>query len=83
MKKYILWDEKDGPIPRGENGEYRSGGVLGVIGEDNVYLRAYAGRGRERIPSLEVHEQCRVVYSLSGEKHSDGSPFEYLVVRVE
>lgn len=73
MKKYILWDTKDGPYPPlDENGDINTSGLLGHIDRDNVYLRAYADGDahlQETLDELEVG-QCRhgVIFRLSGEK---------------
>lgn len=70
---FILWDRKDGPAPpRDQNtGEYLTGGCLGELTLDNVYLRSYAHRpdGAKQFSDLEIGEcVVGVQYRLSGEK---------------
>lgn len=41
-------------------------GNLGVISEDNVYLRAYAAYRDKRPTELEVGQRCKATFRLSG-----------------
>jgi hypothetical protein len=68
-KQFILWDEADGRPRRDESGEWVSDGLLGRVGLDNVYLRAYGARpeGASAYDDLEVGEAVHdVVFRLSG-----------------
>lgn len=77
MERFILWDPKDGEVPRGGSGEYLTTGLVGVLTPGSLYLGGYPvyldGR---TYADLDVHERCRARYSLSG------SSGEYLVVRI-
>lgn len=67
--KFILWSKKDGPLPKKEDGSINTGGVLGLIDENNVYLTTYAEYPDERRPAdLEVGDCIgNVKYRLGGE----------------
>lgn len=68
-KLFIIWDEADGRPRRGENFEWVSDGLVGRIGLDNAYLRAYGARpeGAPAYDDLEVGEAVHdVVFRLSG-----------------
>jgi hypothetical protein len=83
-KKFIIWDPRDEDPPgrgprRDEDGNITSDGLIGRVGEDNVYLTAYAGyTGRTAKPGedwktrthrdLEVGEWTGADFSLSGSK---------------
>ena len=76
---FILWDStKDGVVPR-NGGEIATGGVLGHLTADNVYLRTYAAYPDARRPKdLEVGQSIvGVRFSLSGQRGC------YDVVRVK
>jgi hypothetical protein len=69
--KFIIWDPRDNYRPRTdeEGNEIVSDGLLGRVGEDNVYLTTYAEypRGR-RHTDLAVGECVKGVhFRLSGE----------------
>jgi len=77
--KFIIWDSNDGN-PRTPEGTWVSGGVLGELSPENVYLRVYARRpeGAQTFESLNVGECVRgVTYTLSGSKGT------YDVYRIE
>ena len=77
--KFIIWDSKDGN-PRTKDGGWVSGGLIGLVTLENVYLRAYGLRpeGSKPYEKLEVGEcVAGVQFSLSG---TTGS---YDVYRVE
>lgn len=67
-KRFILWDRKDGDFPpRNDDGEIITGGILGVLDEENAYLTAYAKYsegGTHR--SLEVGQRISATFTLSG-----------------
>ncbi len=79
MKRFILWDPSDGDPRRGDNSEWLTSGLLGVIDEGNVYLTVYPKYPDARRPGdLAVNERIQgVEYSLSGSKGS------YDVYRIE
>jgi hypothetical protein len=72
MKQFILWSTKDGNQPRfSPEGNIESAGVIGVVGEDNVYIAVYARypKGSKAVAALEVNECIpNVLFSLSGTK---------------
>lgn len=80
VKRFILWDQKDGPNPpRDEAGEILTNGCLGRLTINNVYLTSYGARpdGAKAYDELELGEAVRNVrFSLSGSKG------EYDVYRV-
>jgi len=68
--KFILWDNKDGD-PRTPEGAWVSGGLLGEITAENVYLRVHAQRpaGAQPFEALTVGACVRnVEFTLSGSK---------------
>lgn len=68
--KFIIWDSKDGN-PRTPEGSWVSGGLLGEIDPENVYLRVYARRpeGSQPFEALAVGECVRnVEFTLSASK---------------
>jgi hypothetical protein len=70
-KAFILWDPKDGDPPREEDGGFRTSGLVGVIGKDNVYFKAYAHYPSEKRPEDLEHVGTRiqgVTFRLSCEK---------------
>ena len=73
MKKFILWDPKDGmpPVREGVDGtvEVNSGGILGVLTEDNVYLTTYAQYPKDTTHRDLAAGECEqgVKFNLSGE----------------
>lgn len=75
--KFIVWDEKIGPVPRSEDGGYMTSGLMGVIEEENVYLKSYAHYPEKRPTELEVHERCTATFGLSGSKGT------YKIIRIE
>ena len=74
IKKFILWDAHDGSPQRDENGEFLTTGLIGVIGEDDVYLRSYAnyqaspGKGLVVPTELEVGQFTYAEFNLSKQK---------------
>ena len=79
MMKFIIWDSRDGN-PRTKDGGWVSGGLMGELTPENIYLRVYAQRpeGSKPFEILEVGECVRgVQYTLSGSKGT------YDVYRVE
>lgn len=69
MKKFIVWDPRDGHVRYDDEGTPISDGVIGRVGEDNVYLTTYADYGNNpRHTSLEVGQMTEAVFSLSGSK---------------
>lgn len=66
-KRFIIWNPRDGAPFRDDEGNITSSGLVGRIGEDNAFLRAYAGWPDERRPGdLEVGQRIEgVKYSLS------------------
>lgn len=69
-KRFILWNGPEHP-PRSNEGEYLTGGALGEITLDNVYLTTYGARpdGSKNYNELEIGECVRgVVFRLSGER---------------
>jgi hypothetical protein len=68
--KFIIWDSKDGN-PRTPEGSWVSGGLLGELTAENVYLRVYARRPEVSQPfeALAVGECVRnVEFTLSAAK---------------
>lgn len=77
--QFILWDSKDGN-PRTSDGGWVSGGLVGRVTPENVYLRAYGVRpeGSKPYEKLAVGEcVAGVTFSLSGSKGT------YDVYRIE
>lgn len=70
MKKFILWDPRDGIIPIDiDTGAIRTDGILGRITENNAYLTAYPEYPEEekKLADLKVGECIiGVRYRLSG-----------------
>lgn len=66
-KRFILWDPKDGGPRLDEEGKIVSDGVLGRLGEGNVYLTTYGEYPDDRRPKdLDIGERIAGVrYSLS------------------
>lgn len=79
MKQFIIWDPKDGEPPR-ESGVLSTSGVLGILSEDNVYIRTYGvPLPDEPLPgALEVGQSMLMKFSLSMDH-----PKVYKVYRVE
>jgi hypothetical protein len=79
--KYIIWDQKAGEPARNDKGEFLSSGLIGVVGQDNVYIKTYADYSVDDNPrpitELEVGQFVVAKFSLSG---SSGI---YRVYRVE
>ena len=78
MKKYVIVDP-GAPIAIND-GVPDTSGHLGVIGEDNVYLRAYAvfsDEHRALFDALDIGGRSQATFRLSGGKGT------YDVVRVE
>lgn len=68
--RFIIWDSKDGE-PRTPEGSWVSGGLLGELSAENVYLRVYARRpkGTQPFEALTVGECVQnVEFALSGAK---------------
>ncbi len=69
-KKFIVWDARDGlPKVDADTGKITSGGVLGRIDEDNVYLTTYPEwpEGAKKLVELDAGEAVTgVIYTLSG-----------------
>ena len=66
--QFIIWDSKDGN-PSTPDGAWVSGGLIGLVTLDNVYLRVYGMRpeGSKPYEKLEVGECVTgVEFSLSG-----------------
>lgn len=66
---FILWDPKDGNVPRGEGGSVSTSGLIGQVGLDNVYLKSYASYPSDIRPEHLEFVGARissVKYSLSG-----------------
>lgn len=77
--KFIIWKQKDG-TPRTSGGGWVSGGLIGLVTAENVYLRVYGVRpeGSKPYEKLSVGEcVAGVEFSLSGSKGT------YDVYRVE
>ncbi len=75
---FILWDPKDGDVPRSADGGYLTSGTLGLLTLGNAYLSAYADfTGDRRAEDLDVHERCPVRFRLSGECG------DYTLIRVQ
>ena len=75
MKKFILWDPRDGYRPTcDEEGNIISAGILGVIERENCYLTIYPEYDGglplgQMLDDLLVGESIKSVkYSLSGSK---------------
>jgi len=71
VKRFILWDPKDGEPRRNDDGDIDSDGLTGLIGEDNVYLTTYASYReglRNNHKGLKVGEYAIATFSLSGTK---------------
>lgn len=68
--KYIVWDPKDGEPLRGDDGSFASGGLIGEVGRDNVYVNTYAAYDEmERdLAGLEVGQFSVATFSLGGSK---------------
>ena len=65
---FILWDPKDGDVPRSSDGDYLTSGTLGRLTLGNVYLAAYADyTGDRHAKDLDVHERCPVRFRLGTE----------------
>lgn len=68
-KRFILWDESSGLLPRNSEGEIMTSGLVGQITADNVYLRTYGKRpeGSPGYDSLDVGGVVNdVAFNLSG-----------------
>lgn len=68
--KFIIWDSRDGN-PRTQDGGWVSGGLIGPVTTDNVYLCVYGVRpeGSKPYEKLEVGEcVAGVTFRLSGSK---------------
>lgn len=74
--RFILWDPRDGVAMR--DGEFISGGCLGELTKDNVYLCSYAA-----YPSNKTHRNLSVGEKIEGVKFNlSGESGFYEVIRV-
>ena len=67
--KFILWNESDGAPQIGNDGTINSGGIIGRVGPENVYLKMYAHYPDNKRPSdIKVGECIHdVIFRLSGQ----------------
>lgn len=77
MKKYILWDYRDGEPKRNDDGSFATAGLMGTLGEDNVYITTYAKYQDRHAHDLEVGQHCTAWFNLSGTSSA------YEIYRVE
>jgi len=68
--QFILWNPKDGEPGRDSSGHINTPGLIGVVGEDNVYISTYGGYPEGCRPeNLRAgHFIPGVSFSLSGQK---------------
>lgn len=80
MKQFIIWDPRDGS-PHRADGSLISDGLIGRVGADNVYLRAYP-----QWPSLvtsETLKELRVGACIRGVRYNlSGTQGTYDIYRV-